>query len=470
MTLKVKVVAGYLLVNVASALLILAVSHIHAEPTGFLIAIGFGNISLTILLGLIFLRHVAVGVDRIARAVRLASSGDLSYRLPDRGNGGGLALLADAFNGMAEKLEKKIRELEVSEEKYSTLVENANDGIVIIEDQKYVFANRAFAKIMGYSKDELVGMDYLKIVAPESVEPLKERHMRRLQGFDVPTITEATFVDRNGQARYFEVNASLIGHDDRKAVLVIFRDVTDNKEYERNLKRLSEQVLRTQEEERKRISRELHDEIGQALAAMSISVDVLLHDDGRVDDRVSRRLQDVKKLIEKSTDDVHRISYDLRPYLLDNFGLVPALRWYTDAFTERTGVEVGLQIEGEWQKLSPALETTVYRVIQEALTNISKYAGAKRAFILLSAVSRGIELAIEDDGRGFATEPVQRKGGLMKGGLGLFGIGERVSAVGGSFSIASKAGMGTKLVITIPVPREHSKTGAGYDQNQDPSC
>ncbi len=466
---RIKITICCLLINLASFLALLIVITGHAETSGLhgdvtvqslLIGVGVANLIATTILTMFLQRRRPGGLDQIVQAVARISAGDFSHRLPEARGRGELAPLRKAFNGMADRLEQKIRELKASEEKYSTLVENASDGIAIIEEQKYVFANRAFLKTMGYTKEELAGMDYLKIVAPESVESLRERHTKRLQGLDVPTITEARFIDKSGEERYFEVNAGLIEHDDRKAVLVIFRDITDNKEYERSLKRLSEQMLRTQEEERRRISRELHDEIGQALSAMNISIDILLRDGGWRGETTARRLRDMKKLIEKGIDDVHRISYNLRPYLLDNFGIVAALRWYADAFAERTGIEVGLQIEGEWQKLDPVVETTVYRVIQEALTNISKYAEARRAFISLSEAPTGMELIIEDDGKGFATEPVQRKGGLVKGGLGLFGIGERVSAVGGNFSITSKAGAGTKLIIGIPVG-SHSPEESG---------
>jgi PAS domain S-box-containing protein len=478
MTLKVKITIAYLLVNFASLFVVLGVIHDYVRAIGtqgpsivdVVIAVGLANILIAVILAAVFLERFTRGLDSIVRAVGLISMGDFSQRVPERNGRDELALLATSFNGMAETLDRNIRELRQSEEKYSTLVENASDGIVIIEDRKYVFANRTFLRIMGYSEKELIGMDYLDIVAPESAECLRERHTKRLQGLDVPTITEARFIDRNGEARYFEINAGLIERNDRKAVLVIFRDITDSKEYQMSLKKLSEQVLKTQEEERKRISRELHDEIGQALSAMNINIEILLANGTLQDSSGEKRLRDMKKLTEKSIDDIHRISYNLRPYLLDKFGLVAAVRWYTETFAERTGVEVGLHIEGEWEKLHPTVETTVYRVIQEALTNISKHAEAKRAFVSLSSVSDGMEIFVEDDGKGFETEREKKRGNLIKGGLGLFGIGERVASFGGSFSITSNLGAGTKLAIRIPASRIHAEENSEYEQDQGSSC
>ena len=475
MTLKVKIIAGYLLLNVASLLTALILIHDYAKATGgceevvarnLLIVIGLVNFAATIILAKMFLRRITAGLNRIVETVGSISGGTFSQTLPTRDDEDGVGFLGKTFERMAEKLEEIVRETKRSEEKYSTLLENASDGILIIEDQKFVFANKTLLRIMGYTKEELIGTDYLHIVAPESVELLRERHTKRLLGLDVPTITEARFIDRYGEGHYFEVNAGLVERSDGKAVLVILRDIMESKEYETSLKKLSRQVLKTQEEERRRISRELHDEIGQALSAMNISIEILLRNGVQLDFR-EKRLRDVKNLIEKSIDDVHRITYDLRPYHLDNFGLVPAVRSYAETFAERTGVEVALQTEGEWSKLDPAVETAVYRVIQEALTNISKYAEAKRAFVSMTRVPESMEIIIEDNGKGFSTEPEKKKGSLMKGGLGLFGIGERVSGVGGSFSITSTLGVGTRLVIRIPVPRDSIGESTGHEQDQN---
>ena len=478
MTLKVKIIAGYLLLNAAALLMALILIHDCAKATGscdeavarnLLILIGLVNFATTIILAVASLRRITTGLNRMVEALGSISGVRSSRIFPAWEDGDRAGFLGKASQRMAEKLEEIVRETKQSEEKYSTLLDNASDGILIIEDQKFVFANKTFLRIMGYTKEELVGTDYLHIVAPESVELLRERHTKRLRGLDVPTITEARFIDRYGEGHYFEVNAGLVERSDGKAVLVILRDIMESKEYETSLKKLSSQVLKTQEEERRRISRELHDEIGQALSAMNISIEILLRNGVQHDFR-EKRLRDVKNLIEKSMDDVHRITYDLRPYHLDNFGLVPAVRSYAETFAERTGVEVALQTEGEWSKIDPAVETAVYRVIQEALTNISKYAEARRAFVSMTRVPESMEIIIEDNGKGFSTEPEKKKGSLIKGGLGLFGIGERVSGVGGTFSITSTLGVGTRLVIRIPVPRDSFGENTGHEQDQNSPC
>jgi PAS domain S-box-containing protein len=404
----------------------------------------------SLVFGAILSKHITAAIDSVVQAAGVIASGDLAHRIPVRRTKDELNLLASSFNEMAEQLEGKIRELTESEKKYSTVVENANDGIVIFKDQMFVFANEAFCKIIGYSLDELIGMNYLSIASTGSADLLRDRHLKRLQGEEVPGITEGEFISKNGDIRYLEVNAGLIDYSNQQAVLVVFRDITERKEYETSLKRLSEKVFTAQEKERKRISQELHDEVGQALSVMNISTELLQRNNNLSLTDQQKRLEDLKKLIEKTLDDIHRISYNLRPYLLDNFGLVSALRWYTKDYSERTGIEIGLQIEGDWGELPRALETVIYRVIQEALTNVSKHAEASRVFISVSYYPASIEIEIEDNGKGFEVDKDLRKGMLLKGGLGLFGIKERVAAFGGVFSITSKKGSGTMISIQIP--------------------
>lgn len=415
-----------------------------------LIVVAVLSIGGSFAFGAFLANHITSALDGVVRAAQVISRGDLSHRVPHTGTKDEVAFLAHSFNEMAHQLEGKIRELTESEKKYSTLVENADDGIIIIQNEIFVFANRAFCKIMGYGLDEVIGMHYLSIASPDSVSLLRERHVKRLRGEEVEGITEGDFIDKNGETWHLEVNAALIEYENQKAVLVIFRDISERKEYETSLKKLSERVMKVQEKERKRISLELHDEIGQALSAMSISLELLQRDGNVSATEYNQKLDDVKKLVEKTVDDVHRISYNLRPYLLDNFGLVSALRWYTENYAKRSGTEVALQVEGEWEKLPPVLETAIYRVVQEALTNVSKHAKASRVFISISYCPASIAIQIEDNGCGFEVEKQVRKGVLIQGGLGLFGITERVSAFGGTFSIGSKKGAGTRLSIRVP--------------------
>jgi len=391
-----------------------------------LITVAIGSLLFGAIFGFFLSNHITTPLKKVVQAAHRISSGNFSHYIPVK-RGDELGILANSFNQMVEKLEKNVHVLKESEEKYSTLVEKANDGIVIIQDMKYIFVNKKFSKITGYNVDELIDMDFFQILPSDTLEFVKKRHKERMEGKDVPSIYETRIETKSGEIKFVEVNAGLIEYKDREADLVVFRDITERKIYERDLKNLSEQLVHTQEEERKRISQELHDEVGQALSAININVEILEKEVDFSNIGVQKRFDDIKMLVEKSIDDIHRISYDLRPYLLDDFGLISTLRWHTENFQERSGIKIGLQINGEKQNLSQAIETLIYRITQEALTNVSKHAEAKRVQFLMSFHKGLIELSIKDDGRGFDIKKVLKGNNHCLRGLGLFGIRERLA-------------------------------------------
>lgn len=416
-----------------------------------LLVIALVGILVTTIFSLLLSRRITSALGKIVRAACTISAGNLSYRIPTLSTEDELKVLANSFNNMTAKLDENLKALRESEKKYSTVVENASDGIGIIQNQRFLFVNRRFSEMMGYDDpDELIGVELFVIIGEDNKQSVIETCARRLRGERVPDVTEVQFVCKNGNIKYFDVSAALIDYRNERSILAIFRDASERKEYEKNLRGLSNQLLATQEEERKRISRELHDEIGQTLAAMNINIEILA---GRMElpgNERQQRMEDLRKLITKSIDDIHRISYNLRPYLLDSFGLISALRWYSQTFQERSGIKINLHIEGKWQGIDPLLETTIYRVIQEALTNVSKHAGAKNVFILLERFSDMIKISIHDDGKGFDAEQCHDRN-FGEGGLGIFGMRERLSAVRGTFSIESTPGNGTKLLLEIPL-------------------
>jgi len=410
-----------------------------------LITIALGSLILTAAFGLFLSNHITTPLTQFVRGAERISRGDLSQRIHSSRRDE-LGILAEAFNHMTERLQNSVNTLKESEEKYATLVEQANDGIVIIQDMKYLFVNRKFCDITGYCSEELIGNDFFIILSPDILESIKRRHNDRMAGKDVPAIYETKIVTKRGETKYVEVNAGLIEYKDRKTDLVVFRDITARKHYQRDLRNLSEKIIRAQEEERKRISRELHDEIGQALTAISIHVDVL--GNSRFEADAKQKITDLKALIEKAIDDIHRISYDLRPYMLDEFGLISALRWLTDTYHERTGIDVLIHVQGKEYKLPPTIDTLIYRFSQEALTNVSKHANAQHIDISIDYQEDAIGLTVRDDGQGFdPTKSLRVHRGM--GGLGLFGIRERLALFGGDLSIESIPGKGSTLYARI---------------------
>jgi two-component system sensor histidine kinase UhpB len=216
--------------------------------------------------------------------------------------------------------------------------------------------------------------------------------------------------------------------------------------YRGRLRALSSQVITAQEEERKRISRELHDETAQALTSLLVGLRLL---------QGARNLEDVRlaaaelrELTARTLEEVRKLAVELRPTTLDHLGLVAALEWYSREYAGRLDAVVDFATEGLAERLAPEVELVVYRVVQEALTNIARHASASRAAIRLVFEEAAVEATVEDNGRGFdLTEATSSR----ERGLGLFGMRERVELIGGTFNITTRPGAGTSIRIRVPV-------------------
>jgi PAS domain S-box-containing protein len=466
-TLRAKIVLSHLAIILVAGLIVVGSEYYDRMISFFLVVVGIITILAIFSFGVALSNHVTSALNRVVGAAQAIAAGDLGYRIPGARGTAELDSLVRSFNHMADRLEENIRALRESEEKYYVSVRNVNNGILIIQDEKIIFSNRAFSSITGFDEADLLGMHYLDFVVPESRDFIHKRCTELVRGEGEPVTIETRHVGKDGRIGYLEVIAGLIEHKNKKAALIVLKDITERRKYIENLRRLSDQVIQVQEEERKRIAHELHDEIGQSLTAIRLSVDLLLRRQElpASSGSVSKTCEDIKVLVAKTTDDIHRISSDLRPYVLDNLGLVPALTWYLREFQERSGIKVELQVEGPSERLSPALETLVYRVTQEALTNTLKHAKAENVLILLSCNRDMLKIVIEDDGRGFDVEGTLTSYPMGRAGLGIFGMRERVSAFGGTFSIVSARGDGVRITIELASPSFGEAQGGMYEKD-----
>ncbi|HEX8919267.1 MAG TPA: GAF domain-containing protein [Chloroflexota bacterium] len=220
-------------------------------------------------------------------------------------------------------------------------------------------------------------------------------------------------------------------------------------EIERYSKELTTRVLQAQEEERKRLARELHDDTAQSLSTLLINLDVI--EPGIPRDNVSLQagFERIRSLTKRTLDAVRALSHDLRPTILDDFGLVAALRWFGAEYTNTFDVPVDVKVEGLSDvRLAPEVELALFRIAQEALTNVGKYAGASYARVLLSYGNGAIRLEVEDDGKGFDPRTVSRP--TRHGGLGLYGMRERAALLNATLDIDSAPGKGTRVTVVIP--------------------
>ena len=218
---------------------------------------------------------------------------------------------------------------------------------------------------------------------------------------------------------------------------------------EKELRRLSQQIVRAQEDERKNISRELHDEVGQTLTALRVELGNLEKLRFGPDQAFREHLDDAKGLAAETMRSVRNLAAGLRPSILDDLGLGPALEWQAREFSRRTGIPVEVLWEGLPPELPDGHRTCLYRVVQEALTNCARHADAHEIRIALHTESGRLSLTVEDDGKGLENG----QGNLDRGGLGLVGIEERIRELGGALAIRSQAGKGTWLNASIPLPQ-----------------
>jgi signal transduction histidine kinase len=240
-----------------------------------------------------------------------------------------------------------------------------------------------------------------------------------------------------------EVEAAL-RHDEAEC-----REALRNSEMLKDqLRDLSRQVLAVHEEERKMLSRELHDVIAQALLGINVRLATLKREAGINTGGLKRNISLTQKLVAKSADIVHRFARELRPAVVDDLGLVPALHSFLKSFMTRTGIRTHLTVSKGVEAIDAARSMVLYRVAQEALTNVARHAHASRADVIIRKEGKFIRMEIKDDGRSFRVEPVLLAGGTRR--LGLLGMRERVEMVGGFFEIESLPGKGTTIIAHVP--------------------
>ncbi|MDB6115216.1 MAG: domain S-box-containing protein [Lacunisphaera sp.] len=327
--------------------------------------------------------------------------------------------------------------------------------------------NPAWTRTLGYSTGELLSRPLIELIHPEDRPLFLEKISRLADGEDL-TALEVRCVCRDDSTKWTLWNATPL--PTQHLIIATSRDITERKRTENavlqseehyrdlfhqafqmqeNLRKMSDRVLKIQEHERSRISRDLHDEVGQALTAINMNLAVLRNMLVGSPPDVERRVADTQSLIEQTMGSIHNFSRELRPAMLDDLGLLPALRNYVKSFIERTSIAIQLDATQSEiiEQLDSERKTVVYRIVQEGLNNVAKHAGAKRVEIVIAGSMHDVRLQVADDGKGFSlgTQPE-----ASPKQLGLLGLAERARLVGGEFAIASLPERGTILRATIP--------------------
>jgi signal transduction histidine kinase len=234
-----------------------------------------------------------------------------------------------------------------------------------------------------------------------------------------------------------------------QAVAQLRAEVTDRLQAEESLRALAARVAEAEEMERRRIARELHDQVGQNLSALNINLNIVLTTlPGNVPASLPPRLHDSLALVQETVDRIRDVMADLRPAVLDDYGLWAALQWYSQRFQRYTQVPITLTGQEIQPRLPPAAETAMFRVAQEALTNAAKHAHAHHIAITLTQAERLVRLLIADDGIGFDFDALPGPG--ERSGWGLLMMRERMQAVGGHLHIAAAPGQGARVLVELP--------------------
>ena len=352
--------------------------------------------------------------------------------------------------------EREVAEqLRVSEERYRELFENANDAIWVQDlAGNIVAANKASEKLLGYTLQELLQMNTVNVtefLSDEGLDLAREIRRKLLEKQPVAQPYEQHIVRKDGTEATLMITTNLVTEDGKPVAFQhIGRDITEEKRMRENLSFYLQQVTMAQEEERKRIARELHDDTIQALIVLSRQLDDLAC-------RASDLSQDDKLLLEglwQQTNSImeglRRLSQDLRPATLDRLGLLPALEWLASDVGKLSGLNVQVETDGAERRLAPEVELVLFRIVQEALRNVWRHSQATSAQVSVEFQDGKTMITVKDNGKGFQLQSPM--GDLTKSGkLGLAGMKERARLLGGSLKVESEPGKGTTVIVEAPV-------------------
>jgi PAS domain S-box-containing protein len=336
--------------------------------------------------------------------------------------------------------------LRQSEREYRGLFENARDAILIIDpEQEIVLAvNQRACEVYGISRSEFVGISLQTI--SNNVERgrmvIKET-LEHGMAHDFETIQRRG----DGTEMFLHINASVVEYKGRIAIQSINRDITEQKRAQDALQSYPRQLIEAQEAERQSVARELHDQIGQVLTAIHLNLQAVRKTCETTEACVL--IDEGVAIVDEALGQVRNLSFELRPSLLDDLGLAAALRWYTDRFTQRTGIQAATMINlpDSPARLTKELETACFRIAQEALTNVVRHSQAKNVAVRLQKLNDQIRLSVKDDGVGFAAH--SQNLAPFTTHLGLRGMRERALALGGQLEVSSSH-RGTRISASFP--------------------
>jgi PAS domain S-box-containing protein len=374
-----------------------------------------------------------------------------------------------------------------------TLSSISDFAYIFDRNGRFAFVNQALLNLWGLKLEDAIGKDFYDLKYPDELAERLQRQIQQVFDTGFGLTDETPYTSQTGVAGYYEyIFRPVFGRDGKVEVVAgSTRDITERKRVEEELRQsqerfrnlaetlenqvrartielearnhdvliqaeqlrdLSIHLMETQDKERRRIAREMHDSAGQTISALTMNLAQILTRTRATDPGLAKLAEEARTFAEELGQEIRTTSYLLHPPMLDEMGLPAALGWYVEGLKQRAGLEVELHINDEFERPSREMELTIFRVVQECLTNVHRHSGSKSARIKIARETTNVVVEVRDAGSGISAEnlaKVRSKGA----GVGLRGMRERVRPFGGDVRIDSQPGLGTTILVTLPSGR-----------------
>jgi two-component system sensor histidine kinase DegS len=357
----------------------------------------------------------------------------------------------ELYRQMIIRLEAAERGLSATEQKYENLFENASDAIWVQDvNGLFVDGNKAFERMTGFSIEELKGVQLAKFLSDDSLTLAREVRDKLIKGEEFEQPYEQQFYIKDGTVRTVKMSTNAVMAGGRISGFEhVARDVTREKQLEENVRSYIQQITRAQEEERKRIARDLHDDVSPFMLILIQKLDNLTSVQRLRVSALKNGLEDLRGQAVEALEALRRCAQGLRPRVIDDLGLMAALEWIAEDLESEQNIQTRVEVTGIDRDLPAEMQIVLFRIAQEALNNIRRHAQASNASIEVEGGDDGITMTVTDDGRGFDV-PGRIEDMVSKGRMGLMGMYERAGLLNGSLEIQSKSGEGTKVIVKLP--------------------
>jgi two-component system sensor histidine kinase DegS len=355
------------------------------------------------------------------------------------------------YRQLVTRLEESERGMTVSEQKYRYLFENASDAIWTQDvNGLFVDGNRAFEKMTGFSREELKGVQLAKFLSEPSLALAREVRNKLVNGEDFEQPYEQQFFIKDGSVKTVKMSTNAIVAGGRISGFEhVARDVTLEKQQQENVRAYIQQITRVQEEERKRIARDLHDDVSPDIIILIQKLDNLTSNPRLKLASLKEGLEGLRDQAARALQALRTTAQGLRPRILDDLGLVAALDWIAEELEKDQHIQAQVEASGLDRALPPEMQIVLFRIAQEALNNIRKHARATRVTITVKGEADHITMTVTDNGQGFKV-PERVEDMVSAGRLGLMGMHERARLLNGGLRITSAPGKGTELTVRLP--------------------